>query len=41
MLIDYRLGVRARTVAHCLPRRGYEIAVLFVDFQNGQLSDVA
>lgn len=35
------LGVRARTVAHWLQRRGYEIAILLVDFQNGRLSDVA
>lgn len=32
VLIDDLLGVRARTVAHWLQRRGYEIALLLVDF---------
>lgn len=41
VLIDDLLGVRARTVAHWLQRRGYEIAILLVAFDAGQLSDVA
>lgn len=41
ILIDDLLGIRARTVAHWLQRRGYEIAILLVDFDAGQLSDVA
>ncbi|MFT4180664.1 MAG: rhodanese-like domain-containing protein [Rhizobium sp.] len=41
VLIDDLLGVRARTVAHWLQRRGYEIAILLVDFEAGRLSDVA
>jgi len=41
VLIDDLLGVRARTVAHWLQRRGYEIAILLVDFQAGRLSEVA
>lgn len=32
VLIDDQLGVRARTVAHWLQRRGYEIALLLHDF---------
>ena len=37
ILVDDLLGVRARTVAHWLQRRGYEIALLLVEFgaQNG------
>ena len=34
VLIDDLLGVRARTVAHWLQRRGYEIALLLVDFRT-------
>ncbi|MBB6219454.1 rhodanese-like domain-containing protein [Rhizobium leguminosarum] len=41
VLIDDLLGARARTVAHWLQRRGYEIAILLVDFQAGKLSEVA
>ncbi|HEY0123702.1 MAG TPA: rhodanese-like domain-containing protein [Rhizobium sp.] len=41
VLIDDLLGIRARTVAHWLQRRGYEIAILLVDFDAGQLSEVA
>jgi len=41
VLIDDPLGVRARTVAHWLQRRGYEIAILLVDFAAGELSAVA
>jgi len=41
VLIDDLLGVRARTVAHWLQRRGYEIAILLVDFAAGELSAVA
>ncbi|MFB9948990.1 rhodanese-like domain-containing protein [Rhizobium puerariae] len=41
VLIDDLPGVRARTVAHWLQRRGYEIAILLVDFQAGRLSEVA
>jgi hypothetical protein len=41
VLIDYPLGVRARTVAHWLQRRGFEIAILLVDFSAQQLSAVA
>ncbi len=41
VLIDDLLGVRARTVAHWLQRRGYEIALLLVDFDASQLSEVA
>jgi rhodanese-related sulfurtransferase len=40
VLIDDLLGVRARTVAHWLQRRGYEIAVLLVDFSAAKLSAV-
>ncbi|MBY2925021.1 thiosulfate sulfurtransferase [Rhizobium leguminosarum] len=41
VLIDDSLGVRARTVAHWLQRRGFEIAILLVDFSAQQLSAVA
>lgn len=41
VLIDDLLGVRARTVAHWLQRRGYEIAILLVDFDQESLSQVA
>lgn len=41
VLIDDLLGVRARTVAHWLQRRGYEIAILLVDFSADELSAVA
>ncbi|MBB3609414.1 rhodanese-like domain-containing protein [Rhizobium sp. BK602] len=41
VLIDDPLGVRARTVAHWLQRRGYEIAILLVDFDAGRLGEVA
>jgi rhodanese-related sulfurtransferase len=41
VLVDDLLGVRARTVAHWLQRRGYEIAILLVDFAPGELSAVA
>lgn len=41
VLIDDLLGVRARTVAHWLQRRGYEIAILLVDFAASELSAVA
>ncbi|RFB86423.1 thiosulfate sulfurtransferase [Rhizobium leguminosarum bv. trifolii] len=41
VLIDDPLGVRARTVAHWLQRRGFEIAILLVDFSAEQLSAVA
>lgn len=34
VLVDDLLGVRARTVAHWLQRRGYEIAILLHDFAN-------
>ncbi|NTF45872.1 rhodanese-like domain-containing protein [Rhizobium rhizogenes] len=34
VLVDDLLGVRARTVAHWLQRRGYEIALLLVDFRT-------
>lgn len=38
ILVDDLLGVRARTVAHWLQRRGYEIALLLIEFgvQNGR-----
>lgn len=32
ILVDDLLGVRARTVAHWLSRRGFEIALLLHDF---------
>jgi rhodanese-related sulfurtransferase len=41
VLIDDTLGIRARTVAHWLQRRGYELAILLVDFDSEALSDVA
>ncbi|MGF9567234.1 rhodanese-like domain-containing protein [Neorhizobium sp. BT27B] len=41
VLIDDRLGVRARTVAHWLQRRGFEIAILLADFDREELSRVA
>lgn len=41
VLIDDPLGIRARTVAHWLQRRGYEIAILLVDFDAGRLGEVA
>lgn len=41
VLIDDLLGVRARTVAHWLQRRGYEIAILLADFSASELSAVA
>ena len=40
VLIDDLLGVRARTVAHWLQRRGYEIAFHSVDFSSGKRSPV-
>ncbi|MBB3659896.1 rhodanese-related sulfurtransferase [Rhizobium sp. BK650] len=41
VLIDDLLGARARIVAHWLQRRGYEIAILLVDFSAHELSNVA
>jgi rhodanese-related sulfurtransferase len=41
VLIDDPLGVRARTVAHWLQRRGFEITILLFDFSAEQLSAVA
>jgi rhodanese-related sulfurtransferase len=41
VLIDDLLGARARIVAHWLQRRGYEIAILLVDFNSQELSNVA
>lgn len=41
VLIDDLLGFRAKTVAHWLSRRGYEIAVLLHDFKAARLSAVA
>ena len=41
ILVDDLLGVRARTVAHWLSRRGYEIAILLHDFAAAELSEVA
>lgn len=41
VLIDDPRGVRARTVAHWLQRRGYEIALLLVDFAESRLGAVA
>jgi rhodanese-related sulfurtransferase len=41
ILVDDLLGVRARTVAHWLSRRGYEIAILLHDFAEVQLEAVA
>jgi rhodanese-related sulfurtransferase len=36
VLVDDLLGVRAKTVAHWLQRRGYEIAILLHDFAAAQ-----
>jgi len=41
VLVDDLLGVRARTVAHWLQRRGYEIALLLVDFRTQNLLNAA
>lgn len=41
VLVDDLLGVRARTVAHWLQRRGYEIALLLVDFRTQNLQSAA
>lgn len=41
VLIDDLLGVRARTVAHWLQRRGYELAILLVDFPATELNAAA
>ncbi|MDB5587203.1 MAG: thiosulfate sulfurtransferase [Devosia sp.] len=41
ILVDDLLGVRAKTVAHWLRRRGYEIAILLHDFADVRLSAVA
>jgi len=41
ILVDDLLGIRARTVAHWLGRRGYEIAILLHDFAAAELSEVA
>lgn len=41
ILVDDLLGVRARTVAHWLSRRGYEIAILLHDFAAAELEAVA
>jgi rhodanese-related sulfurtransferase len=41
ILVDDLLGVRARTVAHWLSRRGYEIAILLHDFAEAELEAVA
>ena len=41
ILVDDLLGVRARTVAHWLSRRGYEIAILLHDFAEARLEAVA
>jgi len=41
VLVDDRIGARARIVAHWLQRRGYEIALLLTDFASQELSDVA
>ncbi len=41
ILVDDLLGVRARTVAHWLNRRGYEIAILLHDFAAAELEAVA
>lgn len=38
ILVDDLLGVRAKTVAHWLKRRGYEIAILLHDFEQAKLS---
>lgn len=41
VLVDDKLGVRARTVAHWLRRRGYELALLLVDFEAEKLKEAA
>lgn len=41
ILVDDLLGIRARTVAHWLSRRGYEIAILLHDFATVKLEAVA
>jgi len=41
ILVDDLLGVRARTVAHWLRRRGYEIGILLHDFASAELGAVA
>ena len=41
VLVDDLVGARARTVAHWLQRRDYEIALLLVDFASEELSKVA
>lgn len=41
ILVDDLLGVRARTVAHWLSRRGYEIVILRHDFATAKLGAVA
>lgn len=41
ILVDDLLGVRARTVAHWLQRRGYEIGILLHDFASAKLGAVA
>ena len=41
ILVDDLLGVRAKTVAHWLGRRGYEIAILLHDFAAAELEAVA
>lgn len=41
VLVDDLIGARARIVAHWLQRRGYEIAILMIDFNSNELSNVA
>jgi len=41
VLVDDLIGARARIVAHWLQRRGYEIAILLIDFASQKLSNVA
>ena len=41
ILVDDLLGIRARTVAHWLRRRGYEISILLHDFSAARLGAVA
>jgi rhodanese-related sulfurtransferase len=41
VLVDDLIGARARIVAHWLQRRGYEIAILLIDFASQELSNVA
>ena len=41
VLVDDLVGARARNVAHWLQRRGYQIALLLVDFASQVLSKVA